>query len=71
MAAVTIYLLSHIIIGFTLGCFNYFRNKATDIAAIAELVAILLVWPLLGAIYIIVEFYRVTFGGDSDDRSAQ
>lgn len=50
-----VYILLYLALGFTLGCFQYFRNKLRNIGGIAELVAIMLVWPILGVIYIVHE----------------
>lgn len=52
------YILLYILTGFTLGCFQYFRNKSKDVGAIAELAAVLMIWPILGIIYILSELFK-------------
>lgn len=55
-------------VGFTLGCFHYFRNGNKSVAAIAELVSIMLIWIVLGLIYIFADAHRTlhTAEGEKD-----
>jgi hypothetical protein len=50
-----VYILAYAAIGFTLGCFHYFRNKLKNISGIAELVTIMMIWAILGIINIVGE----------------